>query len=68
MRNVAEQGAYGHQRHTPPIGRQGPPERAPGALYGAADGKCGIDDTQEIPVIVYDGGGVEVTELAKEIR
>ena len=52
--NVAEQGAYGHQRYSPPIGRQGPAEQAPGAHYGA------LDDN---PVIVYEGGGVELSEL-----
>ena len=46
-RNVAEQGAYGHQRHSPAIGGQGPREQAAGAHYGAADDgwrECDIDD------------------------
>ena len=46
-RNVAERGAYGHQRHSPAIGRQGPPEPALGAHYGAAGdewAECSIDD------------------------
>lgn len=58
VRNTLEQHAYGHQGYSPPLGQQGPREPQWGAHYGGED----------IPVVVYDGGGVEVTEMTKEMK
>ena len=55
VRNTLEQHAYGHQAHSPAVGRQGPREQAVGAHYGASDDgwrECDIDDE----------GGMEVKD------
>ena len=47
VRNTLEQHGYGHQRYSPPVGRQGPREPALGAHYGATGDEwreCDIDD------------------------
>ena len=51
VRNTLEQHAYGHQRHSPPVGQQGPREPQLGAHYGASEVMVGA-----VPVQTQDGG------------